>query len=77
MSEMGGMVKVIFGLISLVATYINVSFINAKMIRNLYFHPNYTICKHAGMIGHIYDIFESLKEGNYYKSINTIRFTTW
>ena len=77
MADMGGMVKVIFGLISIVATYINISLINAKMIRNLYFSPNYTICKHAGIVGHIYDIFESLKQGNYYASIKTMRFTTW
>ena len=36
---MGGMSKVIFGFLAAVGSYIKIKFINAKMIRSLYFLP--------------------------------------
>jgi len=38
-SDMGGMTKVIFGFLAIIAQYINAEFINSKMIRSLYFLP--------------------------------------
>ena len=77
-SEIGGMAKVIFSVIGVFGCYINAQFINSKMIRSLYFLPKYNDefeDKNTSK-NKLHEVFNNFKNQEYYKSIQTIRFST-